>query len=272
LKRVVFLPDRPVDREGDLFRALIAELGIEGFELDGDPQGADFVVFVGKERAREALGRPVKTGPQPERWKGAGQVYVLPSTAPEQRGRFFEGAWRSFAAHLLGRDLAVRDEYKGLSPEQVKAALDPKRFDFSVLVANLVYDFNLGSIIRTANAFLAREVVIYGRKKADLRGAMGSYIYENVIHLPDLDALEEHLRAGDWSLVCFEEVEGAEPLAGFRWPERPLMVFGQEGPGVPEELRRRADFTVVIPQFGSIRSLNAGVAAGIAMYDWHAKR
>jgi tRNA(Leu) C34 or U34 (ribose-2'-O)-methylase TrmL len=271
LKRVVFYPDRPVDREGDLFFALLAELGIDEFEIEGDPAGADFVVFVGKERAREALGRAVKSGPQAERLEGA-EVYVLPSTAPEQRGRFFEGAWRSFAAHLLGRDLAVRDEYKGLSPEQVKAALEPRRFDFSVLVANLVYDFNLGSIIRTANAFLAREVCIYGRKKADLRGAMGSYIYENVIHLPDLEALDRHAAAGGWSVVCFEEVEGAEPLAGFRWPERPLMVFGQEGPGVPEELRRRADFTVVIPQFGSIRSLNAGVAAGIAMYDWHAKR
>ncbi len=271
MKRVVFYPDRSVDREGDIFFALLAELGIEEFEIDGDPAGADFVVYVGKERAREALGRAVKSGPQPEQLEGA-RVYVLPSTAAEQRGRFFEGAWRNFAAHLLGRDLAVRDEYKGLSPEEVKTALEPKRFDFSVLVANLVYDFNLGSIIRTANAFLAREVCIYGRKKADLRGAMGSYVYENVVHLPDRDALDRHAAEGGWSVVCFEETDRAEPLADFSWPERPLMVFGQEGPGIPAELLERADFTVVIPQFGSIRSLNAGVAAGIAMYDWHAKR
>ena len=263
MKRIVFLPDRPVDADGDLFRSLVQKLGLANFEIDGDPDAADFVAYIGRERATERFGK-VRTGRIDER------TYVLPSTAPEHRGRFFEGIWTSFASHVLGRDLAVRDEYKGMAPEEIKRALDAKRFDFGVLVANVTYDINLGSIVRSSNAFLAGEVVIYGRRKMDMRGAMGAHVYENVTHVGDIQALRAHIAERGYTAVCFE-TEGV-CLSEFVWPERPLMMFGQEGPGVPDELRACADSTVCIPQFGSMRSINVGVAAGIAMYDWHAKR
>jgi len=269
MPRIVFLPDRPVDREGDLFRTLVAELGLEPCEVDGEPEGADFVAFVGRERAERHFGEPVKTGPMGRGFGGA-EVYVLPSTAREMRRHFYEGQWRSFAARVLGRDLAVRDEFKGMAPEEIKAALDARRFPFGVLCANIAYDINLGSIIRTANAFLAREVVLYGRKKADLRGAMGSHVYENLVHVPDVAALERLVADRGYRPVCFEETEGAVPLPEFAWPPDPLLIFGQEGPGVPEDLRAFAEHRVFIPQHGSIRSLNVGVAAGIAMYALHA--
>ena len=79
MKRIVFLPDRPPDREGDLFFDLVRQLGLENFEIDGDPEAADFVAYVGRERAEKALGRRAKTG------LVEGNVYVLPSTAPELR-------------------------------------------------------------------------------------------------------------------------------------------------------------------------------------------
>jgi tRNA G18 (ribose-2'-O)-methylase SpoU len=101
---------------------------------------------------------------------------------------------------------------------------------------------------------------------------MGSYVYENIVHIADRPALDALVADRGYTVVCLEETPEAVPLAEFEWPPQPLMVFGQEGPGVPGELRERADRTVLIPQFGSIRSLNVGVAAGIAMYDWHAKR
>jgi tRNA G18 (ribose-2'-O)-methylase SpoU len=245
----------------------VHELGLENWEVDADLAGADFVAFIGKERAERRLGHRPKTGPQDVRLAGA-EVYVLPSTAPELRGRFYEGVWRRFAAHVLQRDLAVRDEYKGMAPEAIKKALDERRHDFGVLCANLVYDINLGSIIRTANAFLAGEVILYGRRKADLRGAMGSYVYENLVHIPDAEAFDAYVEERGYTTVCFEETEGAVPLAELEWPGKPLMIFGQEGPGVPEELLERATLTAHIPQYGSIRSLNVSVAAGIAMYDW----
>lgn len=267
MRRIVFLPDKPIDRPGDLFFDLVRALGLENFEIDAKPGGADFVAFIGKERAERQLGHRPKTGPQDMNLGGA-EVYVLPSTAPELRGRFYEGVWRRFAAHVLRRDLAVRDEYKGMAPEAIKKALDEKRHAFGVLCANLVYDFNLGSIIRTANAFLAGEVVIYGRRKADLRGAMGSYVYENLVHIPDAAALDAFVADRGYTTVCFEETAAAVPLAELEWPPKPLMIFGQEGPGVPAELLERAALTAHIPQYGSIRSLNVSVAAGIAMYDW----
>ena len=149
--------------------------------------------------------------------------------------------------------------------EASERAINTYRFD---VYANVVYDFNLGSIIRTANAFLAGEVVIYGRRKADLRGAMGSYVYENLVHIPDAATLDTFVADRGYTTVCFEETKGAIPLAELRWPAKPLMIFGQEGPGVPNELLERAAHTVHIPQYGSIRSLNVSVAAGIAMHDW----
>jgi len=267
MRRIVFLPDKPIDRPGDLFFDLVHELGLKNYEIDAKPAGADFVAFIGKERAEHQLGHRPKTGPQDMNLGGA-EVYVLPSTAPELRGRFYEGVWRRFAAHVLRRDLAVRDEYKGMAPEAIKKALDEKRHAFAVLCANVVYDFNLGSIIRTANAFLAAEVVIYGRRKADLRGAMGSYVYENLVHVPDAAALDTLVAKRGYTPVCFEETADAVPLADLKWPAKPLMIFGQEGPGVPAELLELATHTTYIPQYGSIRSLNVGVAAGIAMHDW----
>ena len=265
MRRIVFLPDRPVDREGDLFHALVRQLGLENWVLDAEPGPDDVVAYVGKERASAAFGERVRTGP----FRGA---YVLPSTAPEHRAKFYEGVWRNFASYVLGRDLAVRDEYKGLPPEEIKAKLDARRFEFALLAANVAYDINLGSIVRSANAFLAREVVLYGRRKADLRGAMGAQNYENLVHVADAAALAAFLDERGYSLVCFEDTDDAVALPSFAWPARPLIAFGQEGPGLPGEVLARADHTVVIPQFGSMRSINVGVAAGIAMYDWHAKR
>ena len=265
MKRIVFLPDRPVDREGDLFHALVAELGLEGWVVDAEPGPDDVVAYIGKERASRVFGERVRTGP----FRG---VYVLPSTAPEHRAKFYEGVWRNFASFVLGRDLAVRDEFKGLATEEIKARLDARRFEFALLTANVAYDINIGSIVRSANAFLAAEVVLYGRRKADLRGAMGAQNYENLVHIAGAEALDGFLEERSYTLVCLEDAPGAVALPEFAWPSRPLLAFGQEGPGLPAEVLARAAHTVVIPQFGSMRSINVGVAAGIAMYDWHAKR
>jgi len=268
MKRIVFLPDRPVDREGDLFHALVRDLELVDWVIDAVPGPNDVVAYVGRERASSRFGERVKTGPV----AGEAGVYVLPSTAPEHRAKFYEGVWRNFASHVLGRDLAVRDEFKGLATEEIKARLDAQRFDFGLLAANVAYDINIGSIVRSANAFLAAEVVLYGRRKADLRGAMGAQNYENIVHVADADALASFLDERRYALVCFEDAPGAVALPEFEWPSHPLLAFGQEGPGLPDEVLARADHTVVIPQFGSMRSINVGVAAGIAMYDWHAKR
>ncbi len=268
MARVLFLPDTPVDQPGDCFRALVARLGLEDFALEGEEAGAACVAFVGTRRAEERFGRGVKCGRVP----GAGEFWVLPSTARERRGTFYEGVWREFAGHVLGRDLAVRDEYRGMAPGEIREALAARRFPFGVLLVNLVYDFNVASVIRNANAFLAREVCLFGRRRVDTHGAMGTQRYETLVHLPDEAALDRHIAEQSYALVCFEETPDARPLPAFVWPERPLMAFGQEGAGLPPSLLSRAAARVFIPQHGSIRSLNLAVAAGIAMYSWHTAR
>jgi tRNA G18 (ribose-2'-O)-methylase SpoU len=253
----------------------VTELGLDTCDItigaDPEAEAFDYVAFVGKERARERFGDGARTGRQDARL-GGGEVYVLPSTALKHRGRFFQGVWVEFASRALGRDLAVRDEFKGLAPGEIKKRLDTRRFPFSVLAANLVYDFNIGTLIRNANAFLAREIVIYGRRRYDRRAAMGAHHYMDIEFLADAAALDAHIEARGHQVVVFEETASSTPIAEFEWPANPLMVFGQEGPGVPDILLERADSRVSIPLYGSMRSINVGVASGIAMHDWHCKQ
>lgn len=270
--RILFLPDLPVDGEGDRFRPLLERLGLAGLDWrvegpgEGSGENADYIAFLGRERAEARLGGDVRMGRQEARI-GAAEVWVLPATAFSRRGSFYEGIWRAFAARVLGRDLAVRDEFKGMAPDEIKAALEARRHDFAVCCCNLAYDFNIGTVVRTANAFLAREVWIYGRRRWDKRGAMGSYHYENILHVADAADFAARVRERGYSVVVFEQTPAATPLPSFRWPPAPLLVFGQEGEGVPPELLAMAEHLVVIPQSGSIRSLNVGVAAAIAMYS-----
>jgi len=163
----------------------------------------------------------------------------------------------------------IIDHYHYWKHEAIKADLDKKRHGFNVLCSNLHNDFNIACVIRCANAFLARKVYIYGRRKYDKRGTVGAHHYEHIefIKQPDeLGALLEQL-----SLVAFDNVEGAAPIEDFTWPTNTLMAFGQEQVGLPPEILNRAEHKVYIRQYGSVRSLNVAVAAGIAMQDWCVK-
>lgn len=156
----------------------------------------------------------------------------------------------------------VLDIYKYWANEAIVADLDAKRHDFGVLVANVHYDFNIGSVIRNSNAFLAKMVYIYGKKQWDRRGAVGSHNYIHVANVKNLDDISGY----EW--VGIDNVPDAIALDNFVWPKNPLMVFGQEQTGLPKEMLDRCKSVVYIKQFGSVRSLNVGCASAIAMYDY----
>lgn len=157
----------------------------------------------------------------------------------------------------------VVDYYRYWETEAVKADLDQKRHEFSVVIVNELRDFNVGTVVRNCNAFLARRIYLLGHKRYDRRGAVGTYLYEHVEHVKTLAELP------DEPLVAVDNVPGAEPIESFEWPSGPfLMAFGQEAVGLPPELLERAAHTVYITQYGSVRSLNVGTASGIAMYDY----
>lgn len=156
----------------------------------------------------------------------------------------------------------ILDVYKYWSNEAIKADLDTKRNDFGVLIANVQYDFNIGSVIRNANAFLAKRVYVYGKKQWDRRGAVGTHNYLHIDYIKTLDHLDEY----EW--VGIDNVTGAVPLDTFEWPKNSLMIFGQEQTGLPSDILNRCKKVTYIRQFGSVRSLNVGCASAIAMYDY----
>ena len=162
----------------------------------------------------------------------------------------------------------VVDRYRYWTLEAIVADLDTRRHDFHVAIENWQHDFNIGTIVRTANAFLAAEVHIVGNRRWNRRGAMVTDRYQHVRHHRDVAGLAEFAVVQGLPLVGVDNHPGAVPLETAVLPERCVLLFGQEGPGLTPEARDAAALTVSIAQFGSTRSINAGVAAGIAMHAW----
>jgi tRNA G18 (ribose-2'-O)-methylase SpoU len=162
----------------------------------------------------------------------------------------------------------VLDRYRYWRVEAIVADLDSRRHDFAVAIENWQHDANIGTIVRTANAFLAREVLIVGRKRWNRRGAMVTDRYQHLRHLPTLDALVTYAADAGYRIVAVDNTPGAVPLETAVLPCRSLFLFGQEGPGLSEAAHEAAELTLSIAQYGSTRSINAGVAAGITMHGW----
>ncbi|MCA1189520.1 MULTISPECIES: RNA methyltransferase [Saccharopolyspora] len=165
----------------------------------------------------------------------------------------------------------VVDHYRYWRRDAVVADLDTRRHDFHVAIENFQHDHNIGTVVRTANAFAARAVHIVGRRRWNRRGAMVTDRYQHVHHHPDLVSLREFAAEQGLAIVAVDNTPGATPLERTALPERCVLLFGQEGPGLGTDSRGTADLVVSIAQFGSTRSINAGVAAGIAMHAWVAQ-
>lgn len=162
----------------------------------------------------------------------------------------------------------VVDHYRYWTMDAIIADLDTKRHSFHVAIENLQHDFNIGSIVRTANAFLAKEVHIVGKRRWNRRGAMVTDRYQHIRHHPTAADLVAWARAEGLQVVAVDNVEGSVPIETAALPKDCVLVFGQEGPGLSEEMQAACDVTVSIAQFGSTRSINAGAAAAIAMHSW----
>ncbi|MFF3943343.1 TrmH family RNA methyltransferase [Streptomyces sp. NPDC001902] len=162
----------------------------------------------------------------------------------------------------------VVDEYRYWTREAIVADLDTRRHDFHVAVENWQHDFNIGSVVRTANAFLAKEVHIVGRRRWNRRGAMVTDRYQHVRHHLDVAALAAWAAAEDLPIIGIDNLPGAVPLETTELPRRCVLLFGQEGPGLTDEAWKNAAAVCSIAQFGSTRSINAGAAAAIAMHAW----
>lgn len=162
----------------------------------------------------------------------------------------------------------VVDRYRYWRVEAIVADLDGRRHPFHVAIENWQHDRNIGAVVRNANAFLAASVRIVGRRRWNRRGAMVTERYQHVAHHVDVGELGAWARGEHLPLVGIDNLPGATDLRMAELPAACVLVFGQEGPGLSAAARTQVDAVLSIPQFGSTRSINAGVASGIAMYEW----
>jgi tRNA G18 (ribose-2'-O)-methylase SpoU len=169
----------------------------------------------------------------------------------------------------------VVDRYRYWRHEAIVADLDARRHPFHVAIENWQHDLNIGSVVRNANAFLAAEVHIVGNRRWNRRGAMVTDRYQHVRHHPALADLATFAGEHELPVLGVDNLPGSLPIDAYPLPERCLLLFGQEGPGLSEEARALASAVLHIRQFGSTRSINAAAASAIAMHEWvrrHATR
>lgn len=175
-----------------------------------------------------------------------------------------------FDAELLetGDRRNVADKYRYWSMEAIVADLDERRHDFHIAIENWQHDMNIGTVVRTANAFLAKEVHIIGRRRWNKRGAMVTDRYQHVRHHPTVEDFVAWAKGEGLAIIGIDIFPDSQKLETYELPRNCVLVFGQEGPGLSEEVHQSAEATLSIEQFGSTRSINAASAAGIAMHAW----
>ncbi|NJC63588.1 RNA methyltransferase [Planosporangium flavigriseum] len=162
----------------------------------------------------------------------------------------------------------VVDRYRYWRLDAIVADLDSRRHDFHVAIENWQHDLNIGTVVRNANAFMAAGVHIVGRRRWNRRGAMVTDRYQHVRYHESITDLLVWAHGAKLPVVGIDNLPGASPLESVVLPYRCVLLFGQEGPGLSDAARQACDHVYSIAQYGSTRSINAGVASGIAMHAW----
>jgi tRNA G18 (ribose-2'-O)-methylase SpoU len=162
----------------------------------------------------------------------------------------------------------VVDRYRYWRVESIVEDLDLTRHPFHVAIENLAHDFNIGSVVRTANAFNASSVRVVGRKRWNRRGAMVTDRYLHVEHHDDAASLAAWAAAEGITLIGVDNLPGSVPLETYDLPRECVLLFGQEGTGLSDGARAVCAATVSVAQYGSTRSINVGAAAAIALHAW----
>jgi tRNA G18 (ribose-2'-O)-methylase SpoU len=162
----------------------------------------------------------------------------------------------------------VTDEYRYWSRDAIIADLDIRRHPFHVAIENWQHDFNIGTIVRNANAFLAHTVHIVGKRRWNRRGAMVTDRYQHIEYHASIEEFVDWADGESLSIIGIDIIDGSQPIEDAELPQRCVLAFGQEGPGLSPEIVSASDAVYEISQFGSTRSINVGVASGIAMHTW----
>ncbi len=162
----------------------------------------------------------------------------------------------------------VLDHYRYWTREAIVADLDTKRHAFHVVIENWQHDMNIGTVVRNANAFLAHTVHIIGKRRWNRRGAMVTDRYQHIEHHETPADFARFTMTAGLPVIGIDIVAGSEPIESAELPERCVLAFGQEGPGLSQDVQAMCRSILHITQFGSTRSINVGVASGVAMHTW----
>ena len=171
----------------------------------------------------------------------------------------------------------VRDQFKGMTDEQIKQALKPYRNSLQIAFVNALRDFNFGGIIRGSNAFCCESILYAGHRRYDPRGTVGTKNYEHIVHFAEEDELKNYIRMDKMAGVRFVVAEWIEgdprmiDLPSYQWNDQSILMLGEEGSGVPEEYLDMADDIVYVPQYGSVRSMNVASTFHVFAYDYMVK-
>ncbi|MEX0659879.1 MAG: TrmH family RNA methyltransferase [Egibacteraceae bacterium] len=185
----------------------------------------------------------------------------------------WEGPWPDslvYDEQLLreGDRRNVVDRYRYWSVAAIRADLVRRAHSFHVAIENFQHDFNIGAVVRNANAFLAAGVHIIGERRWNRRGAMMTEVYQQIVHHATLEDFATWARDRGLPVVGIDNLPGAVPIDRAEIPPACVLLFGQEGPGLSPGARALADEVMAMRQFGSTRSINAGAASAIAMHEW----
>lgn len=198
---------------------------------------------------------------------GPGEFYQVVGVGPHSK------PWPTdnhFDPDLLenGDRRNVLDKYRYWKVEAIVADLDTKRHDLQIAIENWQHDLNIGSIVRTANAFNVSGVHIVGKRDWNRRGAMVTDRYLTVHHHPTVAEFAKWCQENNLPIIGIDNVDGSKKLESAKLPEKCVLLFGQEGAGMSEEGIAACDVLYEIAQYGSTRSMNASAAGAIAMYHW----
>jgi tRNA G18 (ribose-2'-O)-methylase SpoU len=160
------------------------------------------------------------------------------------------------------------DEYKGKEVADIKAALAKKAFPLHVAIENYQHDYNIGTIVRSANAFNVAGVHIIGKRHWNRRGAMATEKYLQLFHHPSVEDFTLWAQKNNQTILGIDNIPDSKSLSSTKLTQNTVLVFGQEGPGLSPEMQAVCTQIIAIEQFGSTRSVNVGVAAGIILYEW----
>jgi 23S rRNA (guanosine2251-2'-O)-methyltransferase len=197
----------------------------------------------------------------------------MPKSKSKSKSYTFEPRGQGTLPYDINAKRNVADQLAWAKREDILETINPNKIPISLLLVNIDRDNNIGNIIRSANTFGVKEVIIYGRKKFDRRTSVGAEFFMQFRHIKFIEDLSELKQEFDL-IIGLEQTETSVELHSCKWPKDKniLIAVGNEGRGLTQEILDICDTTLEIEQYGTTRSLNVSVATGIVLYDYRVKQ